>query len=127
MQTFLPGTPYVLGKNLDSPVQQCLNNEWMFSLATDFNPNCRSLSIPFLGSLATHRLGLSPIEALAAVTRNPATTLARTEQKETFGSIRIGGRADILILDSEYVDGWCQMPGDNPVASTIANGTIVKS
>jgi imidazolonepropionase len=127
MQTFLPGTPYVLGKNLDSPVEQCLNNEWRFSLATDFNPNCRSLSIPFLGSLATHRLGLSPIEALAAVTRNPATTLARTEQEETFGSIRIGGRADILILDSEYVDGWCQMPGDNPVASTIANGTIVKS
>jgi imidazolonepropionase-like amidohydrolase len=58
------------------------------------------------------------------VTRNPATTLARTEQEETFGSIRIGGRADILILDSEYVDGWCQMPGDNPVACTIANGQL---
>ena len=127
MQTFLPVTPYVLGKDLESPVKQCLNNEWRFSLATDFNPNCRSLSIPFLGSLATHRLGLSPIEALAAVTRNPATTLSGSEQVETAGSIRIGGRADILILDSEYVDGWCQMPGDNPVASTIANGVIVKS
>ena len=108
-------------------MKQCLTNEWRFSLATDFNPNCRSLSIPFLGSLATHRLGLSPIEALAAVTRNPATTLAHTEQVEISGSIRIGGRADILILDSEHVDGWCQMPGDNPVATTIANGTIVKS
>ena len=127
MQTFLPGTPYVLGKELKSPVKQCLNNEWMFSLATDFNPNCRSLSIPFLGSLATHRLGLSPIEALAAVTRNPATTLSASEHDGTLGSIRIGGRADILILDSEYVDGWCQMPGDNPVSSTIANGIIVKS
>ena len=127
MQTFLPGTPYVLGKDLDSPVKQCLTNEWRFSLATDFNPNCRSLSIPFLGSLATHRLGLSPIEALAAVTRNPATTLAQSEQEEISGSIRTGGRADILILDSEHVDGWCQMPGDNPVATTIANGTIVKS
>ena len=127
MQTFLPGTPYVLGKELESPVKQCLNNEWMFSLATDFNPNCRSLSIPFLGSLATHRLGLSPIEALAAVTRNPATTLSASEHDGTLGSIRIGGRADILILDSEYVDGWCQMPGDNPVAITIANGIIVKS
>ena len=127
MQTFLPGTPYVLGKDLDSPVKQCLTNEWRFSLATDFNPNCRSLSIPFLGSLATHRLGLSPIEALAAVTRNPATTLAQSEHEEISGSIRTGGRADILILDSEHVDGWCQMPGDNPVATTIANDTIVKS
>ena len=27
--------------------------------------------MPFVGSLATHRLGLSPIEALVAVTRNP--------------------------------------------------------
>lgn len=126
MQTFLPGTPYVLGKRLELPLQQCLRENWQFSLASDFNPNCRSLSIPFVGSLATHRMGISPIAALTAVTRNPATTLLRHDNQEVAGSIRIGGPADILVLHGLDVDHWCQTPGDNPVALTIKSGTSVK-
>ena len=125
MQTFLPGTPYILGHDLESPLKQCINHNWAFSLASDFNPNCRTLSIPFVGSLATHRLGLSPIEALVAVTRNPATTLLNSTDKPLSGSIRQGGPADLLILDSEYIDAWCQMPGDNPIYKTIKSGKIV--
>jgi len=127
MQTFLPGTPYILGHDLESPLKQCIDNNWAFSLASDFNPNCRTLSIPFVGSLATHRLGLSPIEALVAVTRNPATTLLNSTDGPLAGSIRQGGPADLLILDSEYIDAWCQMPGDNPIYKTIKSGTVVNS
>lgn len=127
MQTFLPGTPYVLGKQLELPLQKCLDEDWQFSLATDFNPNCRSLSIPFVGSLATHRMGISPIAALAAVTRNPATSLLRSEQDLVSGSIRVGGKADFVILNGDDVDCWCQMSGDNPVMQTIASGAIVSS
>ncbi len=111
MQTFLPGTPYILGHDLESPLKQCID--------------CRTLSIPFVGSLATHRLGLSPIEALVAVTRNPATTLLNSTDGPLSGSIRQGGPADLLILDSEYIDAWCQMPGDNPIYKTIKSGYIV--
>ena len=127
MQTFLPGTPYVLGKQLQLPLDQCLNENWQFSLASDFNPNCRSLSLPFVGSLATHRMGISPLAALAAVTRNPATTLLREQTDVVAGSIRIGGPADLLVLHGEDVDHWCQTPGDNPVAITIKSGVIVNS
>ena len=82
--------------------------------------------MPFVGSLATHRLGLSPIEALVAVTRNPATTLLNsTPGQQVTGSIREGGPADLLILDSQYIDAWCQMPGDNPIYKTIKSGNIV--
>ena len=81
--------------------------------------------MPFVGSLATHRLGLSPIEALVAVTRNPATTLLNSTDGPLSGSIRQGGPADLLILDSEYIDAWCQMPGDNPIYKTIKSGKIV--
>lgn len=125
MQTFLPGTPYILGHDLDSPLRKCIENNWQFSLATDFNPNCRSLSMPFVGSLATHRLGLSPLEALVAVTRNPASTLAKSTQGPIPGSIREGGPADFLILDSEHIDAWCQMPGDNPVHQTVKAGILL--
>ena len=125
MQTFLPGTPYILGHDLETPLTQCIENQWAFSLATDFNPNCRTLSMPFVGSVATHRLGLSPIEALVAVTRNPATTLLNSTVGEVTGSIREGGPADLLILDSPYIDSWCQMPGDNPIYKTVKSGCIV--
>ena len=54
MQTFLPGTPYVLGFKDYPPIADCVQNDWAFSLATDFNPNCWTLSIPFIGSLAAH-------------------------------------------------------------------------
>ena len=33
---FLPGTPY--------SIAHCLDNEWVWTIASDFNPNCRTLS-----------------------------------------------------------------------------------
>ena len=122
MQTFLPGTPYVLGNPLDSPLSKCIEEEWAFSLATDYNPNCRILSMPFIGNLATTRLGLDPLAALVAATRNPSTTL---DDPDVTGTIVERGRADINILWSESVDGWCQTPGENPVITTIIAGSIV--
>ena len=61
VQTFLPGTPYVLGKNLDLPIKKCIREDWPFSIATDFNPNCPITSLPLIGSFVTHRLGVDPI------------------------------------------------------------------
>jgi imidazolonepropionase len=125
MQTFLPGTPYVLGKDLTLPLQRCVEEAWRFSLATDFNPNCRSLSIPFVGSLATHRMGLDPLAALVAVTRNPATTLHDSDDRSIPGSLREGGPADLIIINSTDVDGWCQTPGGNPVIQTFTSKSLL--
>ena len=122
MQTFLPGTPYVLGNPLDSPLSTCIEENWTFSLATDYNPNCRILSMPFIGNLATSRMGLDPFAALVAATRNPSSTL---DDPEVTGTIVEGARADINILWSQSVDGWCQTPGENPVITTIIAGSIV--
>ena len=122
MQTFLPGTPYVLGKSLDSPLNECIENKWPFALASDYNPNCRILSMPFIGNLSTTRMGLDPFAALVACTRNPSTTL---DEPDVTGTIENNGRADLNILWSESVDGWCQTPGENPIVSTIIAGSIV--
>jgi len=123
MQTFLPGTPYVLGSNDYPPIDKCLENEWAFSLATDFNPNCNSLSIPFTGSLASHRCGIDPISALAAVTRNPSTTLGYGDEVSV-GSISVGMDADMNILKGSEVEMWCQTPGMNPISTTIIKGVL---
>ena len=126
MQVFLPGTPYVLGKDLGNGIIDCIENNWNFSLATDFNPNCQSLSLPFVSSLATHRIGIDPLTALVACTRNPASTL-NSEINHCVGSLYEGGPADFNILNSKYVDYWCQTPGVSPISKTYYSGSIVKS
>jgi imidazolonepropionase len=126
VQTFLPGTPYVLGKNLDLPILKCIEEDWPFSLATDFNPNCPITSLPLVGSMASHRMGVDPIATLAAVTRNPATTMFQ-ESDETRGVISEGSIADMNVLWSTSADSWCQTPGTSPVKITFKDGVIVNS
>lgn len=123
MQTFLPGTPYVMGTKEYPPIADCIENRWAFSLASDFNPNCNSLSIPFVGSLAAHRCDIDPISALSAVTRNPSTTLGYGGSNPV-GTLSNGSHANLNILISETVDLWCQTPGMNPISATVVRGIL---
>ena len=118
---FLPGTPYVHGDSFQTDLDKCIEEGWKWSLATDFNPNCRSLSIPFVGSLAVHRMRIPPIAALIAVTSNAASTL---NVKYGVGKIVKGGVADLNILRTKSADGWCLMPGDNPVKDSFHHGQL---
>ena len=125
MQTFLAGTQYVLGMKEFPPMRECQVNSWAFSIATDFNPNCNTISMPFVGSLATHRCGIDPLSALAASTRNPSTTMGHSEGVLP-GTISEKSKASLNILKSKSLDSWCQTPGMNPILMTVANGHIVK-
>ena len=125
VQTFLPGTPYVLGKSLELPINKCIREDWPFSIATDFNPNCPITSLPFIGSIVAHRLGVDPIASLVAATRNPATTIFDGEEPR--GILSEGSIADMNVLWSSSADSWCQTPGSSPVRNTIKNGIIVNS
>ena len=101
-----------MGKAGQESLTRNIEEGWKWSLATDFNPNCRSLSIPFVGSLAVHRMRIPPIAALIAVTTNAASTL---NVEQGVGKLVEGGVADLNILRTKSADGWCQMPGDNSV------------
>ncbi len=125
VQTFLPGTPYVLSKDLDLPIKQCIDEDWPFSVATDFNPNCPITSLPFIGSMLSHRIGIDPIVGLVSVTRNPSSTMFDGEQCR--GVISEGRIADLNVLWSSSADSWCQTPGSSPVKMTFKNGNIVNS
>ena len=116
MQGFLPGTPYVMGSDAWPPIQQCIDEEWPWTIATDFNPNCQSLSIPMAGSLVTHRLKIDPIASLAAVTRNAACGLNNADRLQ--GVIAEGAIANFIELKSSLVESWCQSPGHSPIENT---------
>ena len=116
LQGFLPGTPYVMGSDDWPPIQQCIDEEWPWTLATDFNPNCQSLSIPMAGSLITHRLQIDPIASLAAATRNAACGLNNRNRLQ--GVIAVGAQANFIELKSSLVESWCQSPGHSPIEKT---------
>ena len=122
LQGFLPGTPYVLGNDHWPPAKKCIENKWAWSLASDFNPNCQSLSIPMVGSLATHRMGVDPIDALIAATRNSATTIIAKDAELTEGIFGVGAKANFNVLNSQLIESWCQTPGQSPIAQTYIMG-----
>ena len=121
---FLPGTPYFNGDQWPdfNAVQEM---DIPFSMATDFNPNCYTNSIPFIGSLAVLRNGMSPYDALYCVTRHAALSTPRSDGIE-HGVIKKGAIANFNILKSRHWESWCMTPSSSPVHSTCLEGQYVE-
>jgi imidazolonepropionase len=67
------------------------------ALACDCNPGtCYSSSVPFVIALAVREMGLTPAEALRAVTYGSAQSLERND----IGRIMVGGSGDLTLLDA---------------------------
>jgi imidazolonepropionase len=95
------------------------------ALATDFNPGsafCESL--PLVCSLACTQLGLSPEEALAAVTVNAAHVLGRAATK---GRIAAGLDADLVLLDAPDWRHVAYHLGGDLVSTVIESGSVAWS
>jgi imidazolonepropionase len=120
---FLPGTPYSMGEDYP-PFQDCLDNNWAWTIASDFNPNCRTLSLPFLGSVLVQRNDISPIASLAACTRNSAETTPHPSGLK-HGQICEGGVANLNIVNSPWWEAWCLQPGHSPFEATMLAGEMI--
>lgn len=120
---FLPGTPYAMGDDYP-PFQDCLDNNWAWSFASDFNPNCRTLSLPFLGSVLVQRNDISPIASLAACTRNSAETTPHPSGLK-HGMICEGAIANLNIVNSPWWEAWCLQPGHSPFYATMLAGDMI--
>ncbi len=120
---FLPGTPYSMGDDYP-PFAECLDNQIAWTIASDFNPNCRTLSLPFIGSILVQRNDISPISALAACTRNSAITTPHPSGL-IHGQIREGAIANLNIIDGPWWQSWCLQPGHSPFAATILEGELI--
>jgi imidazolonepropionase len=117
----LPGAEF-LGDEDTAPARQLSDAGAICVLATDANPGTSPIvSMPLVIGLAVRRYGWSAREALAAATLNAAWVL-RLEQEA--GSIEVGKRADLLILDGP-IEALPYRFGHNPVACAIVGGEIV--
>lgn len=112
--TLLPGvefstrSPYPHARALlDAGVQ--------IALASDCNPGtCNSTSMPLMIALAVREMGLTPAEALLAATKGAAKALRRSD----IGIIRVGGRADLTVLDAPSYLHLAYRPGV-PIARAL--------
>ena len=124
IQGFLPGAPYTMGLDKWPPIKQCIENNQPWTIATDFNPNCRILSIPSIASICVQKLGINPLATLCAATRNAGiSVLHRTEKPH--GIIKEGYVANMNILNGEKWEGWCLQQGSSPFKATILEGSTV--
>lgn len=90
-------------------------------VATNWNPgSAPSPSIPLAMGLAVRELGLTPHEALTAVTLNAASLLGL----EDTGEIRVGARADLVLLRHTDERELAHTVGGNPVAAVICGGRL---
>jgi imidazolonepropionase len=117
----LPASALFLGRPMP-PGRELVEAGAAVALATDLNPGsafCESL--PIVCSLASTQLGLSPAQALSAMTVNAAHVLRRADRK---GRVAPGYDADLVLLD---VPDWRYVAyhlGGDLVAAVIEGGRV---
>ena len=121
---YLPGTPYAMGDPFPD-MREVIQHGVHFTLATDFNPNCQTLSLPFMGSLMVQRAGLHPMDALKAVTSRAASTSPHPSGMD-HGVLREGAVANFNILSSPHWESWALQPSHTPVWSTMLEGNLIE-
>jgi imidazolonepropionase len=85
------------------------------ALATDCNPGtCNTSSMPFVIALAVREMGMTAAEALYAAT----VTSARSLRRDDVGRIRVGGPADLAVLDAPSYLHLAYRPGV-PIAGVL--------
>ena len=121
--TLLPGCCFHLGLGRYGPARELIEAGAILGLATDFNPGTSpTLSMPMILSLACTQMRLTPAEAIAAATVNPAYSL---RQHDRVGSLEVGKYADLAAFD---VADYREIPyyfGVNLCSLTMKRGTVI--
>jgi imidazolonepropionase len=118
----LPLTAFSL-KEEYARARQMIDMGLPVAMGTDFNPgSCYSFSVPLMLSLGALYMGMSPEEALTAVTLNSAAALERSER---IGTIEEGKDADLILIDAPSYRFLTYHFGMNLVTTTIKKGKIV--
>ncbi|HYL45753.1 MAG TPA: imidazolonepropionase [Candidatus Limnocylindrales bacterium] len=123
--TLLPGCCFHLGLVHYAPARKLIEAGAIVALATDFNPGTSpTQSMTMILSLACTQMRMSPAEAIAAATINPAYSL---RQHDRVGSLEVGKYADVAAFD---VADYREIPyyfGVNLCSLTMKRGAIIHS
>jgi imidazolonepropionase len=113
---FSTGSPY-------APARRLLDAGVTVALATDCNPGTSyTTSMPFVVALACRELAITPLEAVRAATLGGAAAL----RADDVGHLRIGARADLVVLDAPSPVHLAYRPGVDLVHRVVRGGEVVR-
>ena len=119
----LPGAVFFLGLHEYAPARRLLEAGVRVALSTDFNPGtCYTENVFLMGTIASAYMKMTAAEVLLALTINAAHAVGLAEE---VGSLEVGKRADILILDTTSHLTIPYHWGVNPVATVVKDGVVV--
>ncbi|MFX4223629.1 MAG: imidazolonepropionase [Thalassobaculum sp.] len=122
----LPGAFYTLGETRRPPVDRLREAGVPIALATDSNPGSSPMTSLLLAmNMGCVLFGLTPVEALAGVTRNAARALGLADSR---GTLEVGKTADFVVWDIEEPAELAYRIGFNPCVEVIRAGapTLVR-
>lgn len=106
-----------------APARALVDAGAAIALATNFNPHHSPiLSMQTVVAMACLRLNLTPEEAIAAATVNGAHALGCAAR---VGSLEVGKRADILLLNADDYRDLARAVGVNLVQSVFKAGVLI--
>lgn len=118
----VPGTPFALMQTEYPRVRDMIYAGVPIALATDLNPNCYTESMQFMISLACYNMKMLPSEVIVASTINSAHAINRAD---SVGSLEVGKKADIIILDCPNHMHIPYRFGGNLVETVIKDGKVL--
>jgi len=121
----IPAATFHLGASHYANARAMVDAGCAVALCTDINPgSAPCVSMPFVMALACRYMRLTPAEALNASTINAAHAINLGAQ---VGSIEVGKRADLLVIDAPDYRHLMYAFGGNPVEHVIKNGRIIQA
>ncbi|MEK6373125.1 MAG: imidazolonepropionase [Acidobacteriota bacterium] len=121
----LPGTSFFLMSDRYAPARKLIDAGAIVSLSTDCNPgSSMTESMPMAIQLATLQMKMTVEESLTAATLNGAFSVRLAQE---IGSIEVGKRADLVLLDAPNYLHLVYHFGVNLVREVFRDGCLVSS
>lgn len=119
----LPGVSFFLNHRY-APARKLIDAGVPVAIASDFNPgSCMSYSMPLMMTVACTHMGMTPEESITASTLNGAAAVNLSHE---IGSIEVGKKADMIVLD---IPNYKFLPyhfGENHLNKVVKNGVVLE-
>jgi imidazolonepropionase len=120
--TLLPAAPLTLMLERYADARRMIAEGVPVALGSDLSPSCWLENHQLVIALACYKLRMTPAEALTASTINAAHAVQRARE---IGSLEVGKKADILILDAYDYRFLGYRLGKNMVDTVVKHGKVV--
>ena len=118
----LPSTSFYLNKDY-APARKLIDSNAIVSVSSDFNPGSSpNENFGLVQQLSCLKLRMTPEEVLTATTLNAAYNLGLSKE---IGSIEIGKKSDIVLMDAPNLEYIFYHYGINHVKDIFKNGKLI--